>query len=1125
MNRKTSGSLVAGRQILVLTCAILALVLLGSPRRLSAQALSGINGTVTDTTGAVVPGAQVAITNTATGVVNKAITSSAGTFLVTDLIPGKYDVQIDETGFATYVVHGVHVDAGIYSAVNGVLKAGAASQTVEVTAPAISLETSAPELSTTIQPELVKQLPIELSGRDRQIDDFLFLAPGVSGGSFSHRIDGGVDFQNEVVFNGIPAVQSETQGMQTNINPPFEMVNQFTVLQNVFPAQYGLAQGVAQYQFTSGTEQLHGDAFEILRNNYFDAKGANPPLNPVTNKPEVPTDKENNFGFSVGGPVVIPKVYNGRHKTFFWVSADWYRLNSAVTGNMTVPTAAMKTGDFSAFPQPIYVPQGPLPAGCNPGAAPGQQFPGNIIPQSCFSSVSKTLIPLIPNPVVGGFFNNLPSQITDIPTRQTNWGFNIDEQVTQTQAVHFSFWRDKFNSSAFDHPGYFANILSAQKTEPRIGTGVFTTYTNTITPNLVVTGGVGWMGEINNELNAHLGTSFPAVSDSVILPTINFSGFAAPTAWGVNSGGETNSTNRKLGIALTNNWVYTRGRQTFNFGGEVRRSYQDDDECQQCGGQFTFTTTTTSNGNPDSNAPLNESNTGSAFASFLLGTVDSATRQFATENKLRNLYFAPYLEDDIKISPSFTLNAGIRWDIAVPFTDQTQKNIVFWNPLAADTAAINPATGNPLGGGVSLLGTCAQCVGYNRMSIHWREVSPRLGFAWQMNQKTVLLGGFSLNHLDGGGFEYGNNKVAVNFGNLLSGVFNVPSNNTNPVPAFGNWDTRNIPVPPPTPFTPGLADGFGIIFGLNKNQGGLPYVYNYNIGVQRELRYNTLLSVSYVGNRGLHLPSILNNPDQLTPALLNSLCPNNAPNCVLGQAWTSPAAQAVLQSMHYGQAGGYFTPYANFINDYGSQQTLQQALRPYPQYGSIYQSFENAGIATYNALQAQAQKRFTNGLTYLVSYTLSRTMSNTDSGFSEFNGGALNTYNQKAEYTIASNDQTHLLNISGVYELPIGPGKPFLHSNNLASRIFIGGWQLSGIFQYASGTPFGTGANGCPLASFNYICNRANLVSNEPLHLNWNNYYKQAPVYNLKAFSDPGFWAIGNAPRNIGALRNPWSKN
>jgi hypothetical protein len=1104
-------------------------LLFSSAARLHAQALSGINGTVTDATGAVIPNAKVTVINDATQVASTAVTTSVGEYRITDLVPGAYTVKVAATGFAPFVLTGLHIDVGSISTANATLTPGSTTQEVRVNSPAISLETAEPELGTTIENEMVQELPEELGNqggvgpRGRQIDAFLFLAPGTQGGAFSHRIDGGVDFQNEVVFNGIPAVQSETQGFQSNINPPFELVDQFKVLQNVFPAQYGLAQGVAQYQFASGTNALHVDGFEIMRNSYFDAKGANPPLNPVTNLPMTPTDKEDNFGFSVGGPVLLPKIYDGKNKTFFYVSSEWYRLNQAITGNMTVPTTAMVAGNFSGFPQPIYVPSGPLPSGCTPGAAPGQQFPGNMINPDCISTVSKTLLPLIPPPIAGGYDNNLKSQINAAKTRQTSWGFNIDENLTTAQTIHFSFWRDNYNTPAFDHPGYFNNELSALKTEPRLGTGIFLTYAKTFSPNLVMTVGSGWMGEINNELNAHLGVTFPAVAGSVILPTINFNGFDSPTTWGVNSGGETNSTNRKLGLSLANNFLYNRGRHTMNIGYEIRRSYQDDDECQECGGQFSFDSITTSNGDNNTGDPLNENNTGSAFASFLLGTADNASREFATENRLRNLYVAPYFQDDIKLTPKLTINAGIRWDIAKPFVDQTQDNIVFFNPSAPDASAINPSTLKPINGGVSLLGTCSTCVGYNRAAIDWHEFSPRAGFAWELNNKTVILGGMAINHLDGGAFEYGNNKVAVNYGNLLTGTFNVPSNQTN-VPAYGNWDVTQMPIPAKTPFNSGLADGFGIIFQFAPDTGRLPYVNNYNVGIQRELPDNVLITASYVGNRVLHIPSLLNNPDQLNPAILNQLCPNNAPNCVLNDGWTTPAAQSVLQSMGYGQSGGYYTPYANFVNDYGSGEELAQALRPYPQYGSIYNDFENAGVAEYNALQGQLQKRFTNGLTYLVSYTLSRTMSNTDSGFGEFNGGALNTYNQKSEYQIASNDQTHLISISGVYELPIGPHHKFLGSENAVNRLVAGGWQFSGIFQYQSGTPFGIGANGCPLQSQNYICNRSNLLPGVPLKVNWNNYYKGLPVFNTAAFSDPGAWGIGDSPRNIAGLRNPWSQ-
>ncbi len=1103
--------------------AVLCALLVFSPARLHGQSLAGIGGTVVDQAGAVVTDAKVTATNDATGVPSHAGTSSAGAYTITDLNPGTYTVKVEKPGFEISVTKNVVVETSKRTTVDVTMTPGALTTTVEVKAEAVALETNDPETGSTFESKLLEELPAEIGGgvgdRDRQIDQFLFLTPGVQGGAFEHRINGGVSFQNEVLFNGVPALQAETQGFQSNINPPYEMVSEFRVLTSTFSAQYGLAQGVASYRFASGTNTLHGDVFEILRNDFFDAKGANPPLDASGNR-MTPVDKHHNYGFSVGGPIYLPKVYDGRNKTFFHTSVDWYRLNTAVNGNVSVPTPAMKTGDFSAFPQTIYIPQSGLILGCTPGAPAGSPFPGNMIPANCISATAASVLPLIPDPAPGrtGFSDNLPSQITNIPTRQTNWGFSIDHNITGRQALHGSFWRDKWNEPfCCDNGALFSNELSGLKTEPRLGTGLFLTYSNAISTQLVMTAGIGWMGEINNEFNTHPGVSFPAVQGGTVFPTITFSGQTSPTSWGAGGAGETFSINRKLGISFSNNWLYNHGRHTLNFGFEARRAFQNDHECQNCGGGFNFANATTSDG-------VNLDTTGSSFASFLLGDVDSASRQFAFETKLRNFYLSPYLQDDIKITPRFTLNAGLRWDILWPFATvpvkgQPADTIVFFNPNAANTSAISVANGQALPGAASLLGTCSNCVGYSRAPVDLRQFSPRLGFAYELNNKTVIMAGYALNHLTGGTYEFGNNKVAVQYGSLLAGLFNVPSNGTN-VAAFGQWDNNPVPVPPATPFSPGLVNGTGslTLFGFTKS-GRAPYVQNWNFGIQRELPRNMLVTAAYVGNRGVHLPSALDAPNQLDPGFLPL-------GNQLGVAWTDPTSQPILQAAGFGQSGGFFTPYVNFINDYGSGATLAQALRPFPMYHTIVNDFDLTGDSRYDALQAQAQKRFTGGLSFLIAYTLSRAMTNAESGFSTFQafGTPLNKFNKRAEWSIAGFDQTHILSVSGIYELPIGPGKPFLNHGGLLAKNLLGGWQLGGIFQYATGSPFGISASGSPLLN-TLVGNRADLVPGAKIDVNWNNYYKGLPVFNIAAFTDPGRWVPGNSPRNIAALRNPFNGN
>ena len=1094
------------------------------------QALSGVNGTVTDTSGAVVEGANVTITNTQTGVVTHATTSSVGSYTVTDLTPGIYTVKVEKSGFKSALRSDVRVNVATKTTADTVLQTGGSTEVVEVNASGVALETEQPDNGTTVERELVQELPNEFGGdigaRDRQIDNFLTLTPGVTGGSFSHRINGGEDFQNEVVFAGIPAVQSETQGMQTNINPPFELVSQFRVLNSVFSPQYGLGQGVAIYGFSSGTNAIHGDVFEINRNSYFDAPGVNPPgatTDAVGNfiKKPTPFDVEHNFGFSVGGPVYIPHLYDGRNKTFFFFSADWYRFNSAITSTFKVPSAAELGGDFSALlaqspATQLFAPSSGWtpPAGCP--VAPGAQFGGNIIPTSCFSTISNGVLSLLPtvNTAANVAVATIPSQISSDPTRQFNWGFNVDHDLTSSQVLHVSYWRDKWNQPfCCDNTALFAisNPLTGVKQEPRLGTGVFVTYAKTFSTNLVMTAGMGWMGEINNENNEHLGFSFPGVAGSQVFPTIKFNGPNSPNNWGAGTNGEYFSHNRKLGLSWANNWLYTRGKHTWNIGFDARRAYQDDQECQQCGGGFSFSNLTT----------------GNSFASFLLGVADSASRQFATEEFLRNFAFSPYVQDNLKVTPKLTLNLGLRWDILRPFTEKN-NNIVFFDPRIPNPGAISPATGQPLLGSLTKFGNCSGCAGFTRASIDWHQFSPRFGFAYEMNQKTAILGGFAINRLNGGAFEFGTNKVAVNYGNLLAGEFSRPSLGSG-TPGYGQWDNNPIPQISATPFSTTIGNGFGVN-AFNPDDGFAPYNEAWNIGIQREAPGSLIVTAAYLGNKGVHLTSQLNPINQLNPGML-SLCAGNPQNCVLGDTWTDPAAQTVLQSLGYGQSGGLFTPYANFINNFPGAN-LQQALSPYPMYQGIFDNFEHRGASSYNALQLQAERRFKNGVSFLVNYNLSRMVSNANSGFSSFENSALNKFNQKPEYTIDNNDQTHIINIALVYELPIGPGKKFLNHGGTAAREILSGWQFSTISQYSSGSPFwgnvpSLGAPGSPLGTGN----RGD-YNGGPVSVDWNNYYKGLPVFTTTAFDVPagcapnsGCWVLGSSPRTLSVVRGPWNQN
>ncbi len=1075
-----------------------------APRQVSAQASAGITGTITDTSGAVVANAKVTATDIATSAASHTVSSTAGTYAFKGLNPGKYNVTVEASGFKKAVQENVSVEVSTVATIDVVVSAGAATETVQVTSDAIALNTTQPELGSTIEPVVVAALPEEVSGRGRQIDQLQFTAPGTTGSTFSHRVSGGVDFEQEIVYNGIPAPQPETEGYTTNFNPPFELVQEYRVEKSTFSAQFGLGQGALTYQMASGTNAYHGDLFEINRNSLFDSVGFfNGPA--WGGKTTPPPDHENNYGFNIAGPIRIPHVYDGRNKTFGHYSQEWYKQNNEDTDVSTVPTVQEKKGDFSDLVDsngkliPIYDP------------TTGQPFPGNVIPTGRISPLSSSILQFIPDPDrpgsgPGGLLSNKSFAPFINPIIQHVWGFVVDQTLTSKQMLHYSQWRNSYSTHSFDyHPLVLApNPLNSQKAEPSLGSVFLLNYSNALSSHLVMTAGFGWIGEINNQFNITKGATFGAVANENIPPNITFGtnsdqcdNARTYTCWGT-SGSWFQSINRKLGIAVVNNWLWTKGRNTFNMGVEFRRSYQDDNEEQTEGGHFNFSNSQTSIPNP---SDPNFANYGNPFASFLLGLPDSANRSNSQELELRNWDLSPYVQDDIKLSPRLTVNFGLRWDIQAPFTEN-HNLIVFFNQ---DNPGTFPDGGIP--GSASKFGSCAGCAGFDRGDIHYGHFGPRLGFAYQLSKKMVVQGGLDVAFLDGGAYEYGTNKVAVNYGNLLTGSFTRGTTGSF-TSSFGSWDTNTIPAVNPTPFSPGLGAGNTINAFSKKKDGYAPYSQQWNVNLQRELPYNMFITAAWVGNRIIHLPSQLNEINQMNPtydASLGSLLADT-----FGPGQTS--------------VDGVPLPYPNFVNDFGGSATVAQALTPYPQYSKIFNNFEGYGTTYYQAAQIEVEKRFTNGLSFLAGYTLSRLMDNTSSGFSSFTAGGINKYNQKPEWAISNADEPQTLKASGTYELPIGPGKRFVNNHTLGN--LVGGWQVGWILDYESGTANGPGENGSPFPNgFERPDRNSSVGLSTASYSRVRDYFVgkigAAQMFNPAAFTKtPSQYVIGTAQRNYGGMRN-----
>jgi Carboxypeptidase regulatory-like domain len=1185
-----------------------ALLLLFAPANVHGQAVSRINGAVTDQAEAAIPDAKVTVTNVDTNVSQTTTTTSAGTYLVIDLIPGTYSVKVEKTGFKAFISTNVTVVGGATSTVNATLQPGTVTETVEVIAPAVALQTEQPEIGTTINEILTQDLPQLISGQNRQIDQFIFLTPGVTGSGFSHRINGGVDQQTEIMFNGVPEAFSETAGFTQWNQPPYDSIKDADILTGTFSAQYGLGQGVEQYHTRSGTNVVHGDAFFLYRDDkYLAAPGAFNDINPnnVGKIDQPNTNIENNLGLSVGGPVFIPKVYNGRNKTFWFFSYDRFR-QSFVPAVVTLPTQAEVSGDFSALvnpsngkPIPIYVPiswasnKSLIPAGCTVPAtgagSPGTQWPGNKIPTSCFSTVSAGLLKQfpLPSPTNNSEVSNYTPATTSL-NLETDISVNIDHNLTSKQAIHGLFWRQKFPSP--NNGDWINSPLSNENITTVLGRGLDITYSNAFSSRMVLTGGFLYVYQGNDFLPPHLLSSPIApvppsgLAQPLTFPSIGFGGGGwEPQSWGPGNG-LSSTINHKWGYSVLANLLYIKGRHNMNIGVDIRKTRQDDFECGGSGGQpgcsgfLGFTSDITADPNEQVNVcgppgPGNTcvsspgTNTGNGFASYLLGDVTIAGRGGAGNTNLRNSYFAPYFQDDMQIKPKLKVNWGIRWDVAFPFTNDFGTNqLTFFDPNATNATEINPKTGQPLLGAMAKLGTCSGCSGWSTMDMNWHHFSPRVGATYQLNSKTVLLGGVSWYWLDTGAFEYGVNKVAVNYGNNLNGVVSIgqPSLQT---PGMGQWDTNQLPPLPSVPFSPGFFNGTSILGGAQVHE--LPrhvnqaYDQQFVIGMQRELPWNMFLSVSGVHTHDIHLPSTLHSAVQSLPySFVQSVCPQGPTvtttnQCVLADAWTCTAqtldskgnptspcpfpgsAQAFFQSQGFaqvtyptgtcGNSGGpvkYYAPYNNFCQEQGTGAPAFVATLPYPHMPFVTNNFDTNGADKYNALQVSLQKRTGSGLTYLVSYTLSRYLTNTDSGFSTFNFRGLNPGNPQAEWSVGNNDQTHVLTMAGVYELPLGPGKKFLNHGGTAMRNVVGGWKLSLVNYYESGTPLGTNAcadqfNCDPLIGNIFVGNRPNRVSGQGFNMNWNNYYKGLPSLNTAAFSFPGAWTIGNGAPLYNTLRAP----
>jgi len=1088
-----------------------------------------IQGTVLDATGAVIPGATVTATNPATALATTRNTTDAGFYVLPNLTPGEYRVTVTAKGFEELLQEHVVVNAMSVVGLNLSLTVGSSTQEITVSAAPPALETSNGQLGITIPQDAYTNLPLALGGGmgPKNPEGFIYLLPGVvSGSGFVGNVNGGEAFSKEIYINGLPLQTSELQGDYRNLDvgTSVEVVDQFQVITSGSPAYYD-GQGMENYVFKSGTNKIHGDGYWFGRNTSLDARGFYPAKTPL--------EKQNEYGVSAGGPI-------RKNKIFIFGNYDKYTIRSGSSATLySLPTAEERQGNFTALPTNIYDPATTV---CVAGTCTRAAFPGNIIPTNRFSSVSTKLAADLPGTINDNLQNNYLGQLTG-GTNQ--YDYTLKGDVNLTEKFRFFLLTQH---GANTNPGLGPNggpQLPLPYTSSRFGSTITwldqANMSYTITPSLVNVFGFSWNRFYSPFTNPTVGggwaakvglTGLPPGQATDVFPSISFGGpggFAAPegpnrpTDWAAGSNSEGFFDNAMTFTGQDNlQWIH--GKHSVTVGMQVTDE-QENQAAPEGGGyvnQMGFGNLETGNILPTGSI---DPSSGNAYASYLLGALDNAN---VTQNALgtvggRYKNYSMYVQDDIKWTPRLTINIGVRYVIPKPFTESHDRGSYF-----------NPSLPNPDVGGfpgaLEFIGfgpDSCQCD--TSIITHYGDIAPRIGFAYQFNKKTVVRGSFGTFYFNAGAL--GGNAQSSGISTLgfqANPILTTPDGGV--TPALANWDT-GFPAYAHAPFfandigtgynTTAGATGGGLGFGDPKLGAVAPYTQDWNFTIERELSPSTVLKVSYAASNSHHLPTGIGRgiwSSQIQPKYM-----------ALGGLLTQPETPATLPAA-LAAAQAKFPeiklPYANFLGSIG------QMLLPFPQYAGIGDNFPDIANGEYNSLQIAAQRHFSHGLQFLISYTLSKEIDDGGSNLGGFFGaGGRTAYNNKLEKAVGGQDIPEVLVLSYVYALPAGKGH-YVGGNNKLADAILGHWQFSGIQSYTQGTPIGYNGGyqiiaNCtvPYAGGCYADYNPSFTG--PVRIN-GAYGKgdllgpDNPHYlNINAFRDPAPYTFGDTPRtNAARLRN-----
>jgi hypothetical protein len=1042
-----------------------------------------ITGIVTDQSGAVVPGVAITVTNVANGVSNHMVSNAAGVYSGQQLQAGVYRLVAEKDGFKKFSQTNIVVQVGGTTPLDVALTLGSKTETVTVTAEAPLLERDTSDTGASVTTREVEDLPLVTEGDQRSPAFFMQLAPGVTGRGNNNGGMGGSrtwDTQTSGSMVGSTTFMLDGADIQTNTPSSYEgnlsafqmppdAISEFKLEATNGSAEYGRsAGGTASFEVKSGTNQIHGSAYEFVRNDDMDARNFfNSSVSP---------NKQNEFGVVAGGPIK-------KNKAFIFGYYDGFRLVSSPSSALAVvPTAQMLQGDFTQldanptiFDDVLYDPSVVHGGTTNPAYTPicGPIICDNkIIDQTQISAAAKKINPFFPaantnqNGPEAMFFNYINT--VENPLSINMYGFKGDYIINDRNRLSVLY---DYGKNATPNIGEIAAPLGGGGWPSTILTRNVRLNWNLMLQNNVNNVAVASFNQWNSGTPAE--STFGGKADWVDY--LGFKGFdpAEKTAFpaividmpeemsdAFNGGGlEGVDDNHSEEFKDTLTWV--RGKHTLKFGMDYQQDADNSVSPSGTGGYFQFT-------NSETGSP-NVSGSGSGFASYLLGYASNIhDTVYTTPAYSRDGYLGAFVQDDWKFSRKLTVNVGLRWDLFFP--DYHEHGTKSW----VDMGTENPGAPGELG---SLL------FGFNSplrsgVYTHHHAFAPRIGLAYSLNDKTVLRAAFGIYFAQG-------NADRASGSAYVQGYNTTPSLGTTAAyTPYEQWD-GNCPgwaagcqnsfpttgVGFVSSITPTAENG-GNAYNSEKSDGDPPYAENFQFSIERQLPGKITLTASYIGNTGVHIPSFMSPTTDMPPqylplgsqcytpagALLSCSDPSG-PTPLLFEPLTFGPAQTVLKGV--GQkidpATGNFSPFPGFEALYAQNSLnlqLGKALSIRPQYNTLTRGYEGLGVSTYNALQLKAEKRFSNGLTLLLSYAWSKNLTTGGSMFSVYGSqfGAVDTWNEHLVKSYGFNDMPQLASFAYVYDLPVGLGRHFLNKSGVVNQI-IGGWKVSGVQQYQSGQP------------------------------------------------------------------------